>query len=151
MSRRSYISVLMCTAAILAGSCAERRADRRYDARLRNTPSALLQMDQGAQAIVAAAPEGRWPQVDSYIQMMANAWTDYKQPTVTAEDDLHQPLGRELRGNVDTAMDRLRQAAAARNATATVKAANDVDAAVLSLFQFYRTTATQAVSAPPTK
>jgi hypothetical protein len=151
MSRRFYISMVMCMAAILAGSCAERRAERTYDTRPSNTPSALLQMDQGAQAIVAAAPEARWPQVDRYIQAMENAWTDYEHPAVSTKDELRQPWERELGGNVDAAMDRLRQAAATRNAAATTKAANDVDTAVLNLFEFYQTTVTQAISAPPTE
>ncbi|OHB64809.1 MAG: hypothetical protein A2Y76_13330 [Planctomycetes bacterium RBG_13_60_9] len=139
--------LLTCVGAGLLGSC----SGRRYDTRLSNTPPALLQLDQGAQAVIAAAPEARWPQVYRYVQTMENAWKDYKRPTVVAWDESRQLWERNLRGEVDAAMARLREAALARDATATANAARDVDTAVLNLFEFYETAVTQAISAPPTE
>jgi hypothetical protein len=158
MLPRSHTSVqilLMFVAAGLAGSCAEHRREAQASAEsfptLSNTPPALLQLDQGAEAIGAAAGAEDWPAVYRYIQTMENAWRDYKRPTVVAWDESRQLWERNLRSDVDAAMARLRQAALARDAAATTDAANDVDTAVLNLFEFYQTIVTQAISAPPTE
>jgi hypothetical protein len=156
MSQRFYVGmfrVALCVAAGLAGSCAQREAEEDHFARpisrSDSTSPSLLQMDEAAQAILAAVPAGDWPRIYAYIQTMNDTWTYYEDPMVSASTGVRQPWEAKLRGQVTVALSRLNQAATARDPKATRDAANDVDVAVTGLSRFYATAMSEGIGAPP--
>jgi hypothetical protein len=74
--------------------------------------------------------------VYAHVRDINNAWSDYKHPTVVPPSD-PRPPETLLYGPLDTAMARLREAAAARRTTETMAAANDVSAAAFELIEYY--------------
>jgi hypothetical protein len=74
--------------------------------------------------------------VYAYVQQISDTWSDYKHPTVEPLS-YRRPAGGLLYGALDVAVARLKEAAAARNARETMRAANDVDAATTELVEFY--------------
>jgi hypothetical protein len=74
--------------------------------------------------------------VYAYVQAISDRWSDYKHPTVEPPS-YPRPAAALLYGQVDKAVARLKDAAAARNAVETMRAANDVDGATVELIEFY--------------
>jgi len=107
-----------------------------------NVPPALEEIGATAVNIIDLAASDAWPQVYAYVQSISDLWSDYKHPTVVPPS-YPRPTEGLLYGRLDTALGRLKAAAAARNATETMRAANDVDAATIELIEFY------APSVPP--
>jgi hypothetical protein len=141
MLARLWISVVLLGAtAGLVTSCTHRQKEAgiSYAAWIPpgNIPPTLREIGATAVDIIDLAALGAWPQVYAYVRDIDNAWSDYKHPTVVPPSD-PRPPDTLLYGRLDTAMARLRDAAAARNATETMTAANDVNAAAFELIEYY--------------
>jgi len=141
MRARLWIGVVLTGAtAGLVASCSSRPKESgiSYAAWIPpgNVPPALREIGQTAVDIIDLAAVDAWPQVYAHVRDIDNAWSDYKHPTVVP---LPEPRPPEtlLYGPLDTAMARLREAAAARNAAGTMAAANDVNAAAFDLMAYY--------------
>ncbi len=141
MRARLWISVVLIGAATgLVASCSHRQKESgiSYAAWIPpgNVPPALREIGATAVDIIDLAALGAWPQVYARVRDINNVWSDYKHPTVVPPSD-PRPPETLLYGPLDTAMARLREAAAARNATETMRAANDVNAAASELIAYY--------------
>lgn len=100
-------------------------------------PPVLLQIDETADQIVAAAGEGDWPRVHADVQQINDAWVDYENPTVQPELRAPMPEAAMLAGQLNAAIHELMDAANKNDATATMTKANDVSAAAVNLFEYY--------------
>jgi hypothetical protein len=141
MRARVWISVVLIGATTgLVTSCSPRQKEAgiSYAAWVPpgNVPPTLREIGETAVEIIDLADADAWPQVYAHVRDINNAWSDYKHPTVVPPSD-PRPPDTLLYGPLDTAMARLRDAAAARNATATMAAANDVNAAASELIEYY--------------
>ncbi len=134
--------VVLCTTAVLVISCGQEKREREvagsYAAWVppESVPPALLRISVRAEDIIVAAAEENWPRVFASVRDISDAWRDYKNPTVEPVS-LPRPPATLLYGQMDTALARLQDAAAARQTTATMRAANDVDAAAAELDEYY--------------
>jgi hypothetical protein len=99
-------------------------------------PPALEEIGQRAVNIIDLAASDAWPQVLANVQGISDRWYDYRHPTIEPTS-YPRPAESLLYGQLDTALARLKEAAAARNAPATMRAANDVDAATIDLVEFF--------------
>jgi hypothetical protein len=70
------------------------------------------------------------------VQDISDRWSDYQHPTVVPPS-YPRPAAAILHGDLDAALSRLKEAAAARRMAETMWAANDVDAATIELIEFY--------------
>lgn len=102
-------------------------------------PPALLRISERADDVIVAAADENWPRVLGYVRDISDAWRDYKNPTVEPVS-LPRPPATLLYGQMDTAVARLQDAAAARHVAGTMRAANDVDAAAAELHEYYHPT-----------
>jgi hypothetical protein len=141
MRLRLWISVILIGAAAgLVASCGHRQRESgiSYAAWVPpgNIPPTLREIGATAVDIIDAAALDDWPQVYAHVRDINNAWSDYKHPTVVPPSD-PRPPDTLLYGRLDTAMARLRDAAAARNGAETMNAANDVNAAAFELVEYY--------------
>ncbi len=141
MQARVWMSVVLIGAtAGLVASCSHRQktAGISYAAWVPpgNIPPTLREIGATAVDIIDLAAVGAWPQVYARIRDIDTTWSDYKHPTVEPTSD-PRPPETLLLGPLDTAIARLRDAAAARNTTATMVAANDVSAAAFELIEYY--------------
>ncbi len=141
MQARVWIQVvLIATTAGLVASCSHRQktAGISYAAWVPpgSIPPTLRQIGERAVNIIDLAAVDAWPQVYADVRDINNAWAGYKHPTVEPPSDPHFP-DTLLYGPLDTAIARLRDAAVARDATATMTAANDVSAAAFELSEYY--------------
>ncbi len=141
--RWSIHLVVLGVIAALVTSCGEARREREeaeagYAAWVppESVPPALLRISVRAEEVIVAAAEENWPRVFASVRDISDAWRDYKNPTVEPVS-LPRPPATLLYGQMDTALARLQDAAAARQATATMRAANDVDAAAAELDEYY--------------
>ena len=141
MRARIWIRVvLMGALAGLATSCAHRQKEAgiSYAAWIPpgNVPPALREIGDTAVNIIDLAALGDWPQVYAHVRDIDNVWSDYQHPTVVPPSD---PRASDtlLHDRLDAALARLREAAAARNSTETMAAANDVNAAAIDLIAYY--------------
>jgi hypothetical protein len=140
MSRRLYVCVAVVMMGLLA-SCAERRTESRVALSERDRiPPALQRIGQRAEGIVVAVPAENWPRVYAYISEIDDTWKDYKRPTVVPPAEPGGFPTRMMIRQLDAALAALKRSAAARDATGTMKAANDVNAAATDLFAFYNPT-----------
>ncbi len=133
--------VVLCTTAVLVISCGHEKREREeagYAAWVppERVPPALLRISVRAEDVIVAAAEENWPRVLASVREISDAWRDYKNPTVEPVS-LPRPPATLLYGQMDTALARLQDAAVARQATATMRAANDVDAAAAELDEYY--------------
>jgi hypothetical protein len=132
--------VLMCSMVGLVTSCAEhkKQAGTPFAAWVPpgNVPPALEEIGNRAVDIIDLADMDDWPQVYALVQNLSDAWSDYKHPTV-APPSYPRPASSLLYSQLDTALSRLKEAAAARDGAQTMRAANDVDAAAAELIEFY--------------
>jgi len=132
--------LLLCMMVGLVTSCAGHKEKRGtpYAAWIPpgNVPPALEEISNRAVDIVDLAAADAWPQVYANVQSISDRWSDYKHPTVTPPS-YPRPASGLLYGRLDTALARLKAAAAARNNVETMRAANDVDAATVELVEFY--------------
>ncbi len=141
MRVRLWIGVVLIGAtAGLVASCSHRQktAGISYAAWVPpgNIPPTLREIGATAVDIIDLAAVGAWPQVYARVRDIDNAWSDYKHPTVAPPSEPRFP-DTLLYGPLDTSIARLRDAAAARNAPATMAAANDVSAASFELIEYY--------------
>ncbi len=143
--RWSINLVVLCAMVTLVTSCGkeerEREAAGSYAAWVPpgRVPPALLRIGERAEDVMMAAADENWPRVLVYVRDISDAWHDYKNPTV-APVSFPRPPATLLYGQMDTAVARLQDAAAARQVTGTVRAANDVDAAAAELHEYYHPT-----------
>lgn len=100
-------------------------------------PPDLQRIGQRAEGIVLAVPAQDWPRVYAYVKEINDTWGDYKRPTVQPPSEPSRFPAKLMVGQLDAALAALKSAAAARDAGATMKAANDVNAAAVDLFAFY--------------
>ncbi len=134
--------VVLCAIVALVTSCGkehrEREAAGSYAAWVppAPVPPALLRISERAEDVMTAAAEENWPRVLAYVRDITDAWRDYENPTVEPVS-LPRPPATLLYGQMDTSVARLQDAAAAREVTATIRAANDVDAAAAELHEYY--------------
>lgn len=141
MLARLWISVVLIGApAGLVTSCTHRQKEAgiSYAAWVPpgNIPPTLREIGATAVDIIDLAAAGAWPQVYARVRDINNAWSDYKHPTVVPPPD-PRPPETLLYGPLDTAVARLREAAAARHVADTMAAANDVSAAAFELIEYY--------------
>lgn len=135
--------LLLCVIAGLVTSCGhhEKKPGTTYTGYLPAgmAPSALADISDRAVDIIDMADMEDWPQIYASVQEISDAWSDYKNPTVVPPS---YPRGATalLYGRLDTALARLKEAAAARDAAQTMRAANDVDAAAVELIEYYNPT-----------
>jgi hypothetical protein len=137
MTTRFQVNVVLtCTMVGLVTSCQgpTKQADMSW--RARGAPPELQTIDERAQQLMAAVADANWPRVHAYVQDINSAWQAYKYPTVVP---LTYPRPPEvlLRGPLDGTMFRLRFAAGKQQAREIMKAANEIDAAALKLFEYY--------------
>ncbi len=134
--------VVLCTTAVLVISCGHEKREREvagsYAAWVppENVPPALLRISVRAEQVMTAAAEDNWPRVLVGVRDISDAWHDYQHPTVEPVSS-PRPPAMLLYGQMDAALARLRDAAAARRTIATMRAANDVDAAAAELDEYY--------------
>ncbi len=141
MPGRFYIWWVAVVMTGFVASCAERREESRVALSERDwTPPALQRIGQRAEGIVLAVPTENWPRVYAYISDIDNAWKDYKRPTVAPSAKPERFPAGLMAGQLDAALAALKRSAAARDATGTIKAADDVNAAATDLFAFYNPT-----------
>jgi len=124
----------------LVASCAERKEPRVALSEQDRIPPALQRIGQRAEGIVVAVPTENWPRVYAYVREIEDAWKDYKNPTVAPPSEPGRFPARMMVRELDAALAALKRSAAARDATATMRAANDVNAVATDLFQFYNPT-----------
>lgn len=141
MRLRLWISVILIGAtAGLVASCSHRPkgSGTSYAAWIPpgNIPPTLREIGDKAVDIIDLAAFGDWPQVYAHVRDINNAWSDYKHPTVVPPSD-PRPPDTLLYGQLDAAVARLREAAAARNTSDAMTAANDVNAAAFDLIAYY--------------
>jgi hypothetical protein len=135
--------LLLCVIAGLVASCGhhEKEPGTPYTGYVPPgmAPTALSDISDRAVDIIDMADMGDWPQVYASVQEISDAWSDYKHPTVVPPS---YPRGATtlLYGRLDTALARLKEAAAARDSNQTMRAANDVDAAAVELIEYYNPT-----------
>jgi hypothetical protein len=145
LARGSINLVVLCAVAALVTSCGEEEREQAaagsYAAWVppERVPPALLRIGERAEDVMAAAADENWPRVLAYVRDISDAWHDYQHPTV-APVSFPRPPATLLYGQMDTAVARLQDAAAARQATGTIRAANDVDAAAAELHEYYHPT-----------
>jgi len=131
--------VLTCAMAGLVTSCASSNEKANSSLAVRGAPQELQTIGERAGQIVMAAIDDDWPQVRVCVQDLCNAWQEYKYPTV-ASSAYPRPPAPLFRGPLDGWMLRLRFAAGKGQAQETMKAAQEVDAAALKLFEYYSPT-----------
>lgn len=135
--------LLLCVIAGLVSSCDRREKEwgTSYTGYVPPglAPSALSDISDRAVDIIDMADMENWPQIYASVQEISDAWSDYKHPTVVPPS---YPRGATvlLYGRLDTALARLKDAAASRDADRTMRAANDVDAAAVELIEYYNPT-----------
>jgi hypothetical protein len=135
--------VLLCVIVGLVTSCGhhEKKPGTSYTGYVPPgmAPTALSDISDRAVDIIDMADMEDWPQVYASVQEISDAWSDYKHPTVVPPSS---PRGATalLYGRLDTALARLKDAAAARDSDQTMRAANDVDAAAVELIEYYNPT-----------
>jgi len=142
MPGRFYRNVLLtCVMAVLVASCGK-QSERARAARAAQTdiPPTLQKIAQRAEAIIAIAPTGDWPRIYAYSRDIKDAWLDYKHPTISTWSARFRPPGAIFVQELDAAVAALYDAGAARDPTRTMKAANDISAAALDLFEYYHPT-----------
>jgi hypothetical protein len=94
-------------------------------------PKPLHRIEASAEAIIDLAPAGSWDQVGEKLTTITTAWNVYQpQAAAAGASQIHEQA-------LSSALDRLRTAAAAKDAAITRQAANDLGAAVLDLFALY--------------
>jgi hypothetical protein len=132
---------IWCIVVVMMGfmaSCAEHRDESRVALSEQDRiPPALQRIGQRAEGIVVAVPTENWPRVYAYVSEIEDAWKDYKHPTVAPPAEPRRFPARMMVRQLDAALAALKRSAAARDATATMRAANDVNAAATDLFEFY--------------
>jgi len=101
-----------------------------------DVPSMLMRVSERTEDVIVAAAADNWAQVYAYVRDMSDAWHDYRLPTVVPLPE-PRPPGKFLYNEVSAALARLQDAATARQTMATMRAANDVDAAVAELHTYY--------------
>jgi hypothetical protein len=139
--------IYLCIAGLMAGLLTSCCCEKRQESHVQVTrseqdriPPALQRIGQRAEGIVLAVPTDNWPRVYAYIQEIDDAWKDYKHPTVSPPSEPAGFPARLMVRELDAALASLKRAAAARDATGTMKAANDVNAVATDLFAFYNPT-----------
>ncbi len=132
-------TILLGALAGLVTSCAspEKKADSPSAGA--SAPPALETIGERAQQIVMATADGNWPQAQACVKDLCAAWQAYRYPTA-APVSYPQPPASLFRGPLEGAMFRLRFAAGKGQATETMKAAQEVDAAALKMFEYYLST-----------
>jgi hypothetical protein len=142
LARWSIRVVILGAMVVWVTSCGEQRRERQvgttvagYIAPEAEAPT-LQRIGQRAQEIILAAADDNWPRIYAYLAEVRDAWQDYQRPTAVPPSS-SRSSGTLLYGRLDAALARLRAAAAAQAKGATMRAANDVDAAALDLFEYY--------------
>jgi|SRR6185295_2485668 len=88
-------------------------------------------MEGQAEDVVDAVPSGNWAKVDTDVAAVADAWATYR---ARATQEGATPI---LQDALTSALPRLQAASKAKDAIATMQAANDLSAAVIDLFDLY--------------
>ena len=135
MSARSRIfTLVMLAIATLLTACTGTPFSTDNGPASDGVPKPLHRIESSAEDIIDLAPAGSWSQVGKKITTITTAWDAYQPQAATAgASQTHQQA-------LSSALDRLRTAAAAKDAAITRQAANDLGAAVLDLFALYNPT-----------
>ena len=136
--------VLLGAMTVLVGSCEHEERESReltetgYAAWVppEQVPAMLVTIGERSEDVIAAAATDDWPRVLACVRDISDAWADYQHPTVEPLT-FPRPPATLLYGELSAALARLQDAAAARQALATMRAANDVDAAAADLHEYY--------------
>jgi len=103
----------------------------RADAKPGAVPEPLTTIEAQAEDIIDLVPGHSWEKVTADVAAIAKAWQAYQ--SQAADDHAPQPFQEAL----TAALERLQKASAAKQATGTMEAANDLSAAVVDLFTIY--------------
>jgi hypothetical protein len=95
-------------------------------------PSPLQNIEAQAEDVIDSVPGGGWAQVKDDVAAITEAWRTYQ--AQASADGAPQAFQDALA----SAVDRLQQAASAKNATGALQAANGLSAAVVDLFNVYQ-------------
>jgi hypothetical protein len=98
----------------------------------------LQKIDAQAEAIIVTVPTADWPRVFAYVRDINDTWHDYRRPTVEPALEPLRPPGTMLERDLGAAVAGLQRAAATRNATGTMAAADQVGIRAMDLYQYYR-------------
>ncbi len=139
---RGQITISVLLFGLLAGllaSCATKtKTSYPPPPALAHTPPMLQKIDEQAEAIIITVPTADWPRVFAYVRDINDTWHDYKHPTVEPSLEFLRPPGTMLERDLDAAVMGLQRAAATRNATGTMEAADEVGIRAMDLYQYYR-------------
>lgn len=94
-------------------------------------PDSLAMIEAQAEDIIDVVPNAEWSQVNTDIARIEQAWTTYQPQAV--KDGAPQAA----QAMFSQALSRLKSAATAQDATGTLQAANDLSAAVITMFDLY--------------
>ena len=138
MSSRSYYLVVAFIMIGFLASCANKERVSDPSARpVGSVPPVLLRIDEKAEQIVPAATEGDWPRVYAYVQDINDAWSGYLDQSIEPQREPLTPPGALLAQRFGEALYKLKAAATERNSSKTAKAANDVSAAAVNMYEYY--------------
>lgn len=140
MRTRVLVKVVLLSAMVgLVTSCPH--FDKKVNLALvvHSAPPELQTIAERSQQILVAAVDSNWPQVQAYAKDINAAWQQYRGPAVTPLS-YPRPPALLLRGPLEGAMFRLRYAVGKGETGETMKAANEIDAAAIQVFEYYAPT-----------
>jgi len=97
-------------------------------------PDDLQTIEAAAEDIIDFAPGGNWEKINADVTEIANAWRSYQ---IRADKD---GVAQNLQNAMMAAIERLKTAAATKDAVATMQGSNDVSAAVVEMYALYNPT-----------
>ncbi|MBM4028974.1 MAG: hypothetical protein FJ280_26790 [Planctomycetes bacterium] len=139
LARRCIYGVLLGVLVGLGTSCGERRRETDALWGVLEPPEALHRISERAEDVILATADDNWPRVYRYIRDISDAWVDYQRPTVVPVIT-PRPPATLMHDQLGAALARLKDAAANRHAAEAMRAANDIDAAAVDLFEYYHPT-----------
>src|SRR5262245_33499607 len=123
------VLVLLIGSTILT-ACGE---EAREPAEPSAVPNSLQTIEAAAEDIIDFAPSGNWDQIGKDVTDISNAWKSY-QPQAGKDG-----ASQELQDAMNSAIEKLQTASAAKDAATTMQGSNDVSAAVVEMFALYNT------------
>jgi len=134
MSDRKFASMLLSVAlgaGLVAGSGITAAADQPATNH-RKVPQSLQDIESKTEDVIDLAASGNWSQVSKDVAEITSSWETYKQQSA-GQPGTPQPLHQSFA----SALDRLRSAAASKNADQTMQSANNLSAIVVDLYELY--------------
>jgi len=121
------LALLMLVAIMILSACGGKPTGTKNSA----VPDTLQTIEGAAEDIIDFAPSGAWDKINADVTSIANAWKAYQRQ---AGKDAAPQSARDA---LSSALVKLQTASVAKDAVATMQAANDLSAAVIDLFDVY--------------